>query len=67
MLIQAQRDYSNARHQFILNGLRLKRTVGIIEFNDLEEVNALLTAERLTPEEIGARVAAQAQRDGERR
>ncbi|MCK9489872.1 MAG: TolC family outer membrane protein [Xanthomonadales bacterium] len=67
LLFQAQRDYSNARHQFILNGLRLKRTVGIIEFNDLEEVNALLTAERLTPEEIGARVAAQAQRDGERR
>lgn len=67
LLFQAQRDYSNARHQFILNGLRLKRTVGVIEFADLEQVNALLTRERLTPEEIGARVAAQAQNDGDRR
>lgn len=62
-LFQAQRDYSNARHQFILNGLRLKRTSGVIEVQDLQTVNALLTTERLTPEEIGARVSADANRD----
>lgn len=62
LLFQAQRDYSNARHQFILNGLRLKRTAGVIQVQDLQEVNALLTSTRLTPEEIGARVAAEAER-----
>lgn len=60
LLFQAQRDYSNARHQFILNGLRLKQTAGIIEVQDLQQVNALLTTTRLTPEEIGARVSAEA-------
>lgn len=64
LLFQAQRDYSNARHQFILSGLRLKQTAGIIQVQDLQEVNALLTTERLTPEEIGARVAADAERGG---
>ena len=62
-LFQAQRDYSNARHQFILNGLRLKRTTGVIDVDDIQAVNALLTTERLSPEEIGARVAADAERD----
>lgn len=62
-LFQAQRDYSNARHQFILNGLRLKQTTGVIEVADIQAVNALLTTERLSPEEIGARVSADAERD----
>jgi outer membrane protein len=61
LLFQAQRDYSNARHQFILNGLRLKQTAGVIDVADIQSVNALLTSDRLTPEEIGARVAADAQ------
>ncbi len=67
LLFQAQRDYSNARHQFILNGLRLKRTAGVIQVQDLQEVNALLTTTRLSPEEIGARVSADAERDNTRR
>jgi outer membrane protein len=66
LLFQAQRDYSNARHQYILSGLRLKHTAGIIDYGDLQAVNALLTHERLTPEEIGARVAAEAE-DGDNR
>jgi outer membrane protein len=66
LLFQAQRDYSLARHQFILNGLRLKRTAGVIEVQDLQGVNALLTTERLSPEEIGARVAADAANDAPR-
>jgi len=39
---QAERDYSRARHQFILNGLRLKQAAGQLKVDDLEEVNALL-------------------------
>ncbi len=66
LLFQAQRDYSNARHQFILSGLRLKHTAGVIDYDDLAAVNALLTSERLSPEEIGARVAAEANDSGNR-
>lgn len=42
VLFQAQRDYSNSRHNFILNGLRLKRAAGVIEVADLERINVLL-------------------------
>lgn len=66
LLFQAQRDYSNARHQFILSSLRLKYTAGLIDIADLQGVNALLTTERLSPEEIGARVAAEANDSGNR-
>ncbi|MEE4297610.1 MAG: TolC family outer membrane protein [Wenzhouxiangella sp.] len=41
-LFQAQRDYSNARHQFILNGLRLRQAAGLLEEQDLVSVNQLL-------------------------
>ncbi len=41
-LFQAQRDYSNARHQFILNGLRLRQAAGLLEEADLVAVNQLL-------------------------
>lgn len=39
---QAERDYSQARHQFILNQLRLKQAAGSLSEDDLSEVNALL-------------------------
>lgn len=42
VLFQAQRDYSNSRHNFILNGLRLKRAAGVIDVADLQGINALL-------------------------
>lgn len=45
-LFQAQRDYSTARHGYIVNGLRLKQNAGDIERADVAEVNALLTDER---------------------
>ena len=45
-LFQAQRDYSQARHNYIVNGLRLKQNAGDIERADVAEVNALLTDER---------------------
>ncbi|MFP4277172.1 MAG: TolC family outer membrane protein [Wenzhouxiangella sp.] len=41
-LFQAQRDYSNARHQFILNGLRLRQAAGLLDEQDLVGVNQLL-------------------------
>jgi outer membrane protein len=39
---QSERDYSLARHQFILNQLRLKNVAGQIEEDSLVEVNQLL-------------------------
>ncbi len=41
-LYQAERDYSNARHQFILNGLRLRQAAGLLDERDLVAVNQLL-------------------------
>jgi outer membrane protein len=39
---QAERDYSRARHQFILNQLRLSQAAGQLEEEDLLRVNQLL-------------------------
>ena len=44
-LFQAQRDYSQARHNFLVNGLRLKTAAGDIQVNDIKRVNALLTTD----------------------
>jgi outer membrane protein len=41
-LTQSQSNYSQARHQFVLNKLLLKQTAGQIDIKDLEQVNALL-------------------------
>ncbi|NDY96017.1 TolC family outer membrane protein [Wenzhouxiangella limi] len=41
-LFQAERNYSNARHQFILNGLRLRQAAGLLDEQDLVQVNQLL-------------------------
>ncbi|MCB1628149.1 MAG: TolC family outer membrane protein [Xanthomonadales bacterium] len=41
-LFQAQRDYSQARHNLVLNRLRLKQATGTIDFGDLQAINALL-------------------------
>lgn len=40
---QSQRDYSTARHQFIVDHLRLRQAAGVLEGNDLIDVNRLLT------------------------
>ena len=39
---QAQRDYSQARHQFLLNRLRLRRAAGVLEPEDLAMANEFL-------------------------
>ncbi len=41
-LLNAQSAYSQARHQFVLSGLQLKDSAGILEAKDIEAVNALL-------------------------
>jgi outer membrane protein len=42
VLFQAQRDYSQARHNFLVNGLKLKSSAGTITPEDLRAVNGLL-------------------------
>ena len=39
VLFRAQSAYSSARHNFLVNTLRLKQAAGVIEINDLAEVN----------------------------
>jgi outer membrane protein len=41
-LTQSLSDYSQARHQFILDKLLLKQTAGTVDIKDLEAVNSLL-------------------------
>lgn len=41
-LLNAQSQYSAARHAFVMNGLLLKQAAGVVELKDLEAVNALL-------------------------
>lgn len=41
-LLNAQSQYSAARHAFVLNGLLLKQAAGVIELKDIEAINALL-------------------------
>lgn len=42
VLTSAQRDYSNARHTFLVNGLALKQAAGVIDVKDIAAVNRLL-------------------------
>ncbi len=42
VLTSAQRDYSNARHNFLVNGLALKQAAGVIDVQDIAAVNRLL-------------------------
>lgn len=41
-LAEIRTQYTALRHQFILNKLLLKRTVGVAELKDVEEINRLL-------------------------
>ena len=40
---KARRDYSNAKYNYILNTLKLKRAAGILSPDDLNLINAWLT------------------------
>ena len=41
-LTQAQSNYSQTRHQFVLNKLLLKQAAGTADVKDIEAINALL-------------------------
>jgi outer membrane protein len=45
VLFQAERDYSTARHQFLVNTLRLKQAAGTVEIKDVAEVNRFLVSD----------------------
>ena len=40
-LYQAQRDYSRAKHDYLLNILRLKRAAGSLEQEDIIDINSM--------------------------
>ena len=40
---RAQRDYAKARYDYLLNTLRLKRSAGILEYDDLAKINTFMT------------------------
>lgn len=40
---RVQRDYAKARYDYLLNTLRLKRSAGILEYEDLIKINTFLT------------------------
>lgn len=44
VLYQAQRDYAQARHNFIVNTLRLRQAAGTVGETDIERINGLLRA-----------------------
>ncbi len=47
-LYSAQRDYLNARYDFIVNTLKLKQTAGTLSPGDLQDLNLWMKGERTT-------------------
>lgn len=45
VLYQALRDYSNARHQFLVNTLRLKQSAGVVDYADVVAINRHLDSD----------------------
>lgn len=45
LLFQAQRDFSQSRHNYLVNGLRLRTAAGTIEVKDLQDVNRYLVSD----------------------
>lgn len=41
-LYQTERDYERARYDYVLNGLKLKKSTGTLSISDLEQVNLWL-------------------------
>jgi len=49
-LFSAQRDYFNARYDFIINSLKLKQSTGVLEARDLSNLNKWMTGNRTNPD-----------------
>ena len=45
-LLQAETNYARSRYDYILNVLRLKQAAGILNVEDLEEVDGWLSEDR---------------------
>jgi len=43
---RAQRDYSVARYDYLLNSLRLKQATGLLNVQDLQQINAVLQKQK---------------------
>jgi len=43
-LLNARREHAKARYQYLLEGMRLKRAAGVLQVQDLEAINRLLTS-----------------------
>jgi len=50
-LLRAQRNYSNARYNYVLNTLRLKQASGLISVDDLGKINSWLSQHTITLED----------------
>ncbi len=48
-LFQAQRNYSDSRHTFLVNTLRLRQAAGTIAVQDLQDVNRVLVSDAEAP------------------
>ena len=48
-LFAAQREYARSRHNFIVAGLRLKQSSGVIDVADIQSVSALLAPSAAAP------------------
>ena len=48
-LYQALRNYSNARYDYVINLLKLKKAAGTLNPNDIEMINSGLTKENVSP------------------
>jgi len=46
-LFFARSEYARARYGYLLNGLRLKRAVGVLSVGDLEQINHFLTGKEV--------------------
>ena len=46
-LFQARSEYARARYGYILNTLRLKRSVGVLTADDLSQINKMLGAQQI--------------------
>lgn len=46
-LLDTQRDYSNARYNYVLNTLKLKQSVGTLSVEDLTSINEWLTLHKI--------------------
>jgi len=48
-LFEAQRDYARTRYDYLINVVRLKSAVGVLQPSDLQSINTFLTTPTTLP------------------